>query len=79
MNANTPNQVIQLPFTAKEKKHTSRNRIAYHVFLSMYFYDFQKLSMEEKMNVCELDILGDDDISIDTTDTPPTIASYNVI
>ena len=31
------------------------------------------------MNVCELDILGDDDISIDTTDTPPTIASYNVI
>ena len=79
MNSNTPNQVISLPFTVKEKQHTSRNRIAYHVFLSMFFYDFQKLSMEEKMNVCELDILGDDDISIDTTDTPPAIASDNVI
>ena len=78
MNANTPNQVISLPFTAKEQQHPSRNRIAYHVFLSMFFHDFKTISSEEQLNVCEL-VISDDDMSVDSTDTPPTIHSYNVI
>ena len=77
MNANTPNQVLSLPFTSKEQHHTSRNRIAYHVFLSMYFHDFKNLTIQEQMD--EVGIGDDDDMSIHSTDTPPTIASYDVI
>ena len=48
MNYNTPNDVINLPLTTKERRHDSRCRLGYHVYLSRFFYDFGKVGNEEK-------------------------------
>ena len=40
MNVNFPNEVELLPLTRKEKEHHGRNRLAYHVFISYYYHQY---------------------------------------
>ena len=48
MFRNTVQEVVNPNITNKEKSHSSRNRKAYHVFLSQYFSDFQNLGSQVK-------------------------------
>ena len=51
MNAITPQNVINLPYSEKERLHKSRNRVGHHIFLSRYFSDFKNLSADTKIEV----------------------------
>ena len=77
----TADAVISLPFTSKEKQHTSRQRYGYHVYLSFYYTSFKKLNSNEQQAVGRdmslgenlrvvVNNEGDDDVSCDSTDTP---------
>lgn len=82
MNNFTSHQIINLPTTNKEEEHQGRKRTGYHVYLSYYFYTYNKLSYEEK---CEVMIQhnvwhgqAEDDVSIDSTLTPRLPMHYEV-
>jgi hypothetical protein len=69
-------QIESNPYTYTELNHRSRKRIGYHVFLSQFFRDLKKKSMEEKevlmiQHGITLSNADDDTMSVDSTDTPP--------
>ena len=73
MDATTPQNVINLPRSEKERLHKSRNRVGHHIFLSRYFFDFKNLSSDKKIEVIygpggEPDNPYGD---VDSVDTPP--------
>ena len=74
MFRNTVQEVVNPNITNKEKSHSSRNRKAYHVFLSQYFSDFQNLGSQAKNElIIEREGYPEDDFSVndqDSTDTP---------
>ena len=73
MEASTLPSILNLPLSEKEREHKSRNRIGPHVFLSRFFFDFKKLSPDEKTDL----IYGASGTApspyddIDSVDTPP--------
>ena len=44
----TPAEIIAIPITEKERNHESRQRHAYHIFVSMFFKKFKELNYDEK-------------------------------
>ena len=78
MIALSKNEIINLPVSSKERAHHSRSRKGYHVFLSWYFGKYNLLSKEDKhtmfpsSNPSTVGTSEDDD-SIDSASTPPTI------
>ena len=73
--------IEKLPLSSKEKFNDNRNRKGFHVYLSRFFIDFNKLSEEEKLQFVASTLpttvsltyapeLEDDDVSWDSTDTP---------
>ena len=74
MNQTTPEEVIATPYNEKELHHHSRSRIGFHVYISMYFYQFKQLDRIDKEEVLiESGIwedYGEDDRSIDSVLTP---------
>ena len=64
--------IVNLTYTEKEIQHTSRNRRAYHVYLSYYFHDFNAISDEKKEEVMRENKIwmevGETE-TIDSTDT----------
>ena len=74
------NQIRGLPLSDREANHISRGRIAYHVYLSYYFYLFGRLDDDLKRSVmvdCRL-WDDDDDVSVDSTMTPRLPLYYEI-
>ena len=69
-------EISDLPFSIKELHHPSRQRIGYHLFLGYYFTKYNELSSVDKYERMYFphnpQVLADD-ISVDSTDTLPTI------
>ena len=69
------NKISDLPFSIKDLHHPSRQRIGYHLFLEYYFTKYNELASVDKhdfMSANNPQVLADD-ISLDSTDTLPTI------
>ena len=47
----TPEQIIKLPVTPRERSHTGRKRRPYHVFLSYYFLRYSELCHDKKWDL----------------------------
>ena len=47
----TPEQIIKLPVTPRERSHTGRKRKPYHVFLSYYFLRYSELCHDKKWDL----------------------------
>ena len=69
MDLTTPNDVISKEYTHKELGSKSRNRSGFHVFISCFFHDFKKLSIDEQRQ--QLSVLDETSSreSVDSTDT----------
>ena len=79
MDVLTANEIVELPLNKKEKNHRSRTRLAFHVYLSRYFFDFKRRSINEQ-NAQIFEVLGVrlgrlllEDAEYDSTDS----ADYN--
>ena len=76
-NTSTPYSIRKLTINKKENLHRSRNRLGFHVYISRFFYDFNKMSLaqqhqyifyNDKVRLGRHRIINNrDDISIDST------------
>ena len=72
MNVNSSSDVLELFITRREKEHHSRNRLAYHVYLSYYFFDYNS-----KKNSSSSSSSSSDDSS--TTSTSSSVSIISVV
>ena len=81
MNQTTPHHIINLPRSKKELNNGNRNRKGYHTYVSHFFSDFELLAKEEQETaMVDYGIWDDtDDASLDSTMTPRTVKSYEVL
>ena len=75
MNEYSREDINNLPLSKKEEAHESRERKGRHVFISRFFLEFSALSLEEQNSHLGRFAPGED-ISVDSTDTPPEELSY---
>lgn len=73
--------IINLPLNEKEDSHPGRERLAYHVYLSRFFMDYNALSGNEKQEFLAMYACNnnggdgendDDDSDFNSLDTPPS-------
>ena len=83
MDCTSAHDVSSRAYSWKERNNKSRNCSGFHVFLSLFFYDFKRLPKEEKLQRVKLFLLpgspsqlpdehdnkNSDDSSFDSTDT----------
>ena len=75
MKSPNADEISEQPFSSIELHHPSRQRIWYHLFLGNCFTKYNELSSVDKHNFMSANnpqVLADD-ISVDSTDTLPTI------
>ena len=72
MIASTPNDVITLALSEKERMYSSKNRKGCHVFLSRYFLDFNDLTPETKTDLLYRNTNGPENLydDVNSVDTP---------
>ena len=75
MNKYSRENINNLPLSKKEEAHESCERKGRHVFISHFFLEFSALSLEEQ-NCCLGRFAPSDDVSVDSTYTPPEELSY---
>ena len=51
MFASNPHDIKALQLNSREKEHNSREIIGFHVYLSRYFFDFNKLDLPQQHNI----------------------------
>ena len=78
MDASTPLAVRRMKVNKKEKDHKSRMRLGFHVYLSRFFYDFNKLELEKQHEYIfynggnrlgKFRCIAGDDVSVDSTNS----------
>lgn len=69
MNNYTTDEILVLPMSVKERDHTSRSRQGWHVFISRYFYEFQQLPLQERLQLTGSSSNISDKDSFDSVDT----------
>ena len=69
MNNYTTDEILVLPMSVKERDHTSQSRQGRHVFISRYFYEFQQLPLQERLQLTGGSSNISDEDSFDSVDT----------
>ena len=72
MNEETPEEILSIPITRKEREHRSRKRLGYHVFMAHHLSWFQGLPphIQQYTVATKLQInLFPDDSSMDSTNS----------
>ena len=74
MQSTNADEISELNFSIKELNYPSSQHIGYYLFLGNYFSNYNELSSVDKQECMSstTQVLADD-ISVNTTDTPPTI------
>ena len=80
MNAKTSTTISNLPYTKREIRHCGRNRRGFHVYLSMFFYDFKQLDNENQEEaLCRNGVWSNNIDATMSLLTPPRPSLFDIL